>query len=466
MSASKGKKRIPVAMTIAGSDSGGGAGIQADLKTFAAMGVHGTSAITSVTAQNTREVRGVHDLPPEFVAEQVRAVADDIGIDAAKTGMLSNKDIIEAVAGVVEEYSLPLVVDPVMISKSGAPLLREDAIEALVSKLFPLALVVTPNKYEAERITGIEIKGVQDARKAAKLIVEELGAKAAIVKGGHIGGDYSIDVMYYQGKYVELKSPRIARRTTHGTGCAFSAAITAGIAKGRSVEEAVRVAKEFIVEAIDYGLEVGGGAGPVNPVSWMQIPAERYNVLSRLSEAVKLLKDNEKTVSQLVPEVQMNIAMALPYPYARTPLDVAAVPGRIGVFGDTLVIPSTPEFGASRHLARAILTIMEYDPSKRSAANIAYTKPIERAVEVLGLKVSFFDRRKEPEDVKRREGATTQWGIREAIKNLDGRVPDAVIDYGEHGKEPLIMLFGEDPVFLAEKIVEVASIVSGRRERS
>jgi hydroxymethylpyrimidine/phosphomethylpyrimidine kinase len=443
-------------MTIAGSDSGGGAGVQADLKTFASMGVHGTAAVTSITAQNTREVRTVHDVPPDVVAEQVRAVADDIGVDAAKTGMLSNRGIIEAVASVVGELSIPLVVDPVMVAKSGAPLLREDAVETLVSRLIPLATVVTPNKPEAERITGISIGDVRDAMEAARLIVEELGAEAAIVKGGHLGGDYSVDVMYHRGRYLELKSPRVETRTTHGTGCAFSAAIAAGIAKGRSVEEAARVAKEFITMAIEYGLEVGSGAGPVNPVSWLEIPAERYRVLSGLSKALDLLKSHERLVSRLVPEVQMNIAMALPYPYARTPLDVAAVPGRIGVFQDRLVVPSAPEFGASRHLARAILAMMEYDPSKRAAANIVYSREIVGALKSMGLKVSHFDRRREPEEVKRVEGATTPWGVREAVRNLGGDAPDAVVDYGGHGKEPLVILFDLDPVSLAGKIVEVA----------
>ncbi len=456
------KRKIPVAMTIAGSDSGGGAGIQADLKTFAVMGVHGTSAITSITAQNTREVRAVHDVPPAIVAEQVRAVAEDIGVDAAKTGMLSNKEIIAAVARVVEEISIPLVVDPVMVAKSGAPLLREDAVEHLISRLIPLAKVVTPNKPEAERLAGTRITSLKDAREAARIIVEDLGAEAAIVKGGHLDSDYSVDVMYYKGRSLELKSPRIRRNTTHGTGCAFSAAIAAGLAKGRSLEEAVKVAKDFITMAIEYGLEIGGGVGPVNPVSWTEIPAERYRVLTRVSQAIEVLKSSEETVARLVPEVQMNIAMALPYPYARTPLDVAAVPGRIGVFRGKLVIPASPEFGASRHLARAILTVMEYDPHVRAAANIAYNREVERALRSLGIKTSFFDRSKEPREVREREGATTPWGIREAIRNLGGEIPEAVIDYGGHGKEPLVILLGPDPVAVARRIVEIAGEASKR----
>jgi hydroxymethylpyrimidine/phosphomethylpyrimidine kinase len=251
---------MPTALTIAGSDSGGGAGIQADLKTFAVMGVHGMSAITSITAQNTREVRAIFDLPPEMVLAQIEAVVDDLGVDAAKTGMLSNSGIIGAVARAVDRYGFPLVVDPVMIAKSGAPLLREEAVETLVKELVPRATVITPNRMEAEKLTGLRISSVADAREAAMVIVEELGSEAAVVKGGHIEGEFSVDVLYYKGEFYEFKARRINKTTDHGTGCAFSASIAAGLAKGRGVVEAVSVAKEFITLAVDYGLELGGGA--------------------------------------------------------------------------------------------------------------------------------------------------------------------------------------------------------------
>jgi len=247
--------KIPRALTIAGSDSGGGAGIEADLKTFAALGVHGMAAITSVTAQNTLEVRLAYDLPPEVVVAQIEAVADDIGVDAAKTGMLSNSGIIEAVARTVKKYGFPLIVDPVMIAKSGAPLLRPEAMDSLIKFIIPIAYIVTPNRYEAERLTGISIKSLDDAKKAAKYIVEELGAHAAIVKGGHLDGDYSVDVLYYEGRFKEFRAPRITDGCYHGTGCAFSAAITAEIAKGKNIDEAVRIAKEFITKAINYGMD-------------------------------------------------------------------------------------------------------------------------------------------------------------------------------------------------------------------
>ena len=454
------RKVMPTALTIAGSDSGGGAGIQADLKTFAVMGVHGMSAITSITAQNTREVRAIFDLPPEMVLAQIEAVVDDLGVDAAKTGMLSNSGIIGAVARAVDRYGFPLVVDPVMIAKSGAPLLREEAVETLVKELVPRATVITPNRMEAEKLTGLRISSVADAREAAMVIVEELGSEAAVVKGGHIEGEFSVDVLYYKGEFYEFKARRINKTTDHGTGCAFSASIAAGLAKGRGVVEAVSVAKEFITLAVDYGLELGGGHGPVNPVAWVAIAAERYNVLAELEKALDILRENARYVAELIPEVLVNIVMALPKPYARTPLDVAGVPGRIGRFKDGIVIKAKPEFGASSHMARAILAAMEYDPEVRAAANIRYGSDVEEAIGKLGLTWSYYDRREEPEEVRRVEGATIPWGVRTAIERAGGRVPDVIHDYGAHGKEPITKIFGKTATEVAEKIIKIGKIVA------
>ncbi len=449
-------KIIPTALTIAGSDSGGGAGIQADLKTFAVMGVHGTSAITSITAQNTREVRAVHDIPPEVVVAQIEAVVDDIGVDAAKTGMLSNSSIVNAVAKTVERYGFPLVVDPVIVAKSGARLLREEAVDELLKSLIPLAKVVTPNVFEAEVLSNTKVANLSDAKRAAQTIVEDYGCEAAIVKGGHVEGEYSIDVMYYRGTFYEFKGPRILTKNTHGTGCSFSAAIAAGIAKGKDLVDAVRAAKELITISIEYSLELGGGHGPVNPVAYIMIPAERYRVLSEVETAITYLSSNGELVSEIVPEVGMNIGMAIESPYARSPLDVAAVPGRISKYRNTILVPGKPEYGVSKHIATAILTAMSFDSRIRASGNIAYSRHVEEAVRALNLTASSFDRRLEPPEVKKVEGGTTKWGIAHAIKVFGGRVPDVVFDYGEHGKEPLTFVFGETASSVARKIVSIA----------
>ena len=260
--------KLPVALTIAGSDSGGGAGIQADLKTFAALGVHGTSAITAITAQNTVAVTDIFELDPRLVRAQVDAVAGDIGIDAAKTGMLSSSEIIEGVAGAIEANGITrLVVDPVMVAKGGARLLRDEAVQTLRTRLLPLALVLTPNLPEAEVLLGREIHGIEDRRDAARELLA-LGARNVVLKGGHAEGEAgsAIDVFWDGNELVELIATRIETANTHGSGCAFSAAIAARLAAGRSPLEAVRDAKQFITSAIEFGLEIGHGHGPVNPM--------------------------------------------------------------------------------------------------------------------------------------------------------------------------------------------------------
>lgn len=255
---------MPVALTIAGSDSGGGAGIQADLKTFQRFGVFGTSALTLITAQNTVGVRQVELLSTELVLQQIAAVAEDFEVRAAKTGALGSPAIIEAVAAAVEEHALSkLVVDPVMISKHGDPLLDEGAVEILKARLFPKALLVTPNLHEAEALLGRAVGSEEEMRDAARAVCD-LGAAAALVKGGHLPGGEAVDLLYDGSDFVRLAAPRIETPHTHGTGCTYSAAITALLARGETLAEAVREAKEFISRAIASAPGIGHGHGPVD----------------------------------------------------------------------------------------------------------------------------------------------------------------------------------------------------------
>ncbi len=258
-------RKVPRALTIAGSDSGGGAGIQADLKTFTAFRVFGMSVITSVTAQNTEAVLGISDLPAEFVALQIDAVLGDIGADAVKTGMLSNKEIVSAVSGKIREYGIKnLVVDPVMVSKGGAALLDAAAREAIVKELFGLALIVTPNIPEAEEITGLEIKSLSDMKRAAEEI-KSTGPEYVLLKGGHLDAlPDAIDVFFDGQTHYELKAPRIGTRNTHGTGCTYSAAVCAALSQGFSPLDAVKEAKDYVTYAIMHSFELGKGHGPLN----------------------------------------------------------------------------------------------------------------------------------------------------------------------------------------------------------
>ena len=259
------EKKLARVLIVAGSDSSGGAGIQADLKTVSALGCYGMTAVTALTAQNTESVFGVVETEPEFVALQMRVCLEDVGCDAIKTGMLSNAGIIGAVADEIRRHpSIPVVVDPVMISKSGVPLLDPEAVGCLRQKLLPLAAVVTPNLHEAGALIGHAISGLDGMKEAAQAI-RGFGAQNVVVKGGHLEGS-AIDVLFDGQEFVEFPAARIATKDSHGTGCIFASAIASELAKGKSVRESVALAKDFVTAAIREGLALGRGHGPANPM--------------------------------------------------------------------------------------------------------------------------------------------------------------------------------------------------------
>lgn len=441
-------KRI---LTIAGSDSGGGAGIQADLKAITLLDGYGMSVLTALTAQNTVGVQAIHEVPPSFVEKQIDSVLSDIGADAIKTGMLANRKIVELVAKKIEQYSVEIVVvDPVMVSKSGAPLLRKDAQKAVIKRLIPLATVVTPNLFEASVLTGRRVNSLEEMRKAA-VQIWELGAKNVVLKGGHLKGK-AIDILFDGENYAEIEGPRIKTKHTHGTGCTFASAIATLLAKGESVPEAVRKAKIFITMAIRSGLSLGKGTGPTNPSAHALKEMERYRVIQELKRAVDVLRGEK--LGHLIPEVSSNLGYALPY--AEGVQDVAAFPGRIIRFKDTVATAGDPEFGVSRHIASIILTVMGFDPEYSSAMNIRYSKEMVTLLKDKGFLVAHFDRRKEPKEVREREGSSLEWGVGEVLRKLK-RVPDFIYDEGDIGKEPMIRVLGRNPEEVVQKVLKVAS---------
>ncbi len=446
-----------VALSIAGSDPSSGAGVEADLKTFSVLGVYGTIAITAVTVQNTCGIKHIEYIDPGIVVEQVKVILEDMDVNAIKTGLLGRKETINALADLLKTIDKPIVVDPIIYAKDGTRLLDDEALEVLMKNLLPISTIVTPNRIEAERLTGMTIRNLEDAKEAAKYIVEELGAKAVVVKGGHLQGDFAIDVVYYNGEYREYATPRITSEEVHGTGCVFSAAITAELAKGKDVFEAVNVAKQLITLAIDYKLKLGKGYSLANPLAWIDIAAEKYHIQENIREALKIIEEHGNLISKYVPEVQINLVMALPKPYARDINDVAGVLGRIVRYDDTVKPAGPIIFGASRHLARAVLKIMEYDPSIRAAMNIKYNEEVIEKAKYLGYKVSFYDRTKEPPEIKKKEGASTPWGIEQAVRRIGG-VPDLVYHLGDWGKEPMIVLFGKTAVDVVKKLIRILTI--------
>jgi len=442
------RSSVPTALTIAGSDSGGGAGIQADLKTFSALGVFGTCAITAVTAQNTLGVHEVFPLPASLVKSQVEAVVEDLKVKEGKTGMLYSKETIETVAELIDRYNLNLVVDPVFRAGSGDLLIREEAKKALINSLVPRALVVTPNKFEAEDIAQTRIETAEDMKSAAEKIVD-LGAKAVVVKGGHLEGKTVTDILYYDGDLKIFTKPRLDVKP-HGGGCSFSAAIAAYLALGHDVPDAVNKAEKFMEKTLRFGLKVGRGRVPVNPMAHLYNEAEKFHVLKNVSVAAKMIEDHTE-LSQYLAEVGTQVAMALSY--ASSKWEVAAIPGRIVRFEGKPKAVGCAKFGASNHLARVILTAMKYDRTVRAVVNLRYNQKLIEAFRKLGFQVSSFDRSREPPEIKEVEGKTLVWGVDEAAKAVGGKLPDVIYDLGEVGKEPMIRIFGKSATDAVEKIL-------------
>ena len=438
-------KRI---LTIAGSDSGGGAGIQADLKAITLLGGYGMSVLAALTAQNTAGVQAIHEVPASFVAKQIDAVLSDIGADVIKTGMLANADIIDVVAKKIKQYRIKkVVVDPVMVAKGGAPLLRKEAEDALMNRLIPLALVVTPNLHEASVLTGQTVRSIEEMKRAAHRIYQ-LGSKYVVIKGGHLKGD-ATDILFDGKNDTEIRGPRIKTKNTHGTGCTFASAIATLIARGDTVPDAVRKAKTFITMAIESSLPLGSGTGPTNPFAYVLREMERYRVIQELKEALETLK--QKSMGHLIPEVSSNLGYALPG--AEGVEDVAAFPGRIVRLKDTVASLSDPEFGASRHIAKIILTVMNFDPGYSSAMNIRYSKENMAQLRGKGFLIGHFDRKLEPRQVKEKEGSSLEWGVQTVIRRQK-KVPDFIYDEGDVGKEPMIRVLGRNPKEVVQKVVK------------
>ncbi|MFP4170064.1 MAG: bifunctional hydroxymethylpyrimidine kinase/phosphomethylpyrimidine kinase [Methanomassiliicoccales archaeon] len=432
------------ALTIAGSDSGGGAGIQADLRAFSSLGVHGSSVLTCVTSQNTVRVGNIYPLPVEQVLSQMDAVLEDIEISAVKTGMLYSAPIARAVIGRLEEEDLPLVIDPVMVAGVGDPLHVSDFVEALRGTVVPAAHLLTPNRQEAEAITGTGIDSESSARAACRELVD-MGAGSVLLKGGHMDGEEAVDLLLHDDQFHRFSSPRLDLRG-HGGGCTLSSYIAGFTARGAELLEAVSRGKESIWQAYSTSYRVGKGVDIVDSSGPLRREAMRYTLMRDLEAAVREVE----TILPMgwVPEVGMNFVHALPG--ALSPSDVCGVQGRISVVEGRLTHPRCLSFGASKHVATIVLTAMRFDPGVRSALNLRYSEAHVQALKDSNLTLGSFDRADEPE-----EGSTMEWGTYRAISDLQ-EVPDAIFDRGGVGKEPMIRLLGESP---EEVLVKLRAII-------
>jgi hydroxymethylpyrimidine kinase/phosphomethylpyrimidine kinase len=447
----------PVALTVAGSDSGGGAGIQADLKTMEAHGVFGTSVVTAVTAQNTVGVDRSHVLPVEEIGAQYDAVAGDFDLGAVKTGMLATEPVIDLVAERVAEAAAPAVVDPVRVAASGDRLLDRDAETAYESLVAESALV-TPNADEAAVLTGIEPTDRESAREAGERLVS-MGADAALVKGGHVGGGETVTDTFVttlpdeEPTVRRFEHRRIDTDATHGSGCTLSSAIAAHLAHGETLGYAVEAATAFMERAVRYGLDVGEGPGAVHHLAALREAADRHRTMTDVAAVVEALVDRD--VSRLVPEVGMNVVGATAY--AEAVGETAAIEGRITRTLSGVAPNRGVRLGASSHVARFLLAAREFDPDLRFAVNCRFDDEIEAATAELDGPVTGYDRDAEPTDAS----GTMGWGARQAFGTVDddGPTPVAVLDRGAVGKEAIVKLVAETPEGLGERVFTLLDTV-------
>lgn len=438
-----------VALSIAGSDSSAGAGIQADLKTFSALGIYGCTVITTITAQNTRKVARVFELPVDMIKVQIKAVMSDSPPDAIKVGVVYSAEIVETITGLLSKTKAPIVIDPILVAGTGYRLLQKDALDPFVKKLIPLCTLVTPNKMEAEVLSGIKIRSNSDAIQAAKKI-QTIGAQNVIVKGGHIDSDIVTDILLEKsGKVTKMSNRRVMVKETHGSGCNFSAAATAYLARGFSLAESFAQAKEYVYNAIKGASRVGKGLNVANPLSSIYRDAQRYATLVELQAAVERLTALQG-FARLIPQTATNFAYAVPD--AAGPGDVAAVRGRIVIAGEIAIPVSRIEFGASRHMASAVLACMKTRPATRSVANIRYDIKIVDVCRSL-FSVSSYDRSKEPAGIRRKEGSSVSWGTIAALAK--NPAADVIYHKGAMGKEPMITVLGKNPADVLSKIKKI-----------
>jgi hydroxymethylpyrimidine/phosphomethylpyrimidine kinase len=426
----------PVVLTIAGSDSGGGAGIQADLKTMEAGGAFGTSAITSVTAQNTTGVQGSHLLPTDDIAAQIRAVQSDFDVAAVKTGMLATSAVVDLV--VERADSLPnLVVDPVMVATSGDRLLAteaEDAYERLVAE----STLVTPNADEAAVLTGRDITDPDDAAAAGRDLVA-MGADAALVKGGHVPGDEVVDVLVTGDAETTYRHDRVATEATHGSGCTLSAAIATRLAHGDDLRGAVGSGIDLLARAVRYNLDVGEGPGAVHHTVELRDTAAREETSEAVEGVVAGLTENK--LAPLVPESGMAVAGATPY--AERPDEVAAVDGRITL---TMTGPRPAHgvrFGAEPGLARRLLAVRERDPDRRVAVACRLNDAVANALETLDGPVAVVE--------NEREGPPPEGRVEDAVASVTGS-PVALVDRGTVGVESRVVILADGADTVVQRV--------------
>ncbi len=477
-------------VSIGGSDSSSGAGVQADIRTCSALGVYCMSVITAVTAQNPSSIIKIKQIDADVVRAQLSALLSGVHGLAVKISMLYSKSIIDVVADALKHANgnVGVVVDPVLRAGSGRYLLKRDARSYYMEKIVPLATIITPNLMEAEWLSSIRIRSYDDVCRAAEKI-SSLGAKSVVIKGGHVkkgeggrlrrrkknsGGDdyyyydgeYVTDLLYHHGRFYRFTNRRIEGSRLHGAGTIFSAAIAAELAKGNDLVSAVRIASIFTHIAIINSSSIDGST---------RIPLignesignyDSDDVITTLRRAIDILQFTNG-IALLIPESQSNLVFAKAGAESRD--DVAGITGRIvryehGYYHskcnkyhhyEYARAAGPIRYGASKHVADAVVTAMRYNASIRSAMNIRYDDAILDICKGLGFSIASYDRSKEPEHIKKMEGMSVKWGIEQAVISSASRVPDVVYHTGDWGKEPMMIVFGHDPMDVVNKVISI-----------
>ncbi|MCL2318070.1 MAG: bifunctional hydroxymethylpyrimidine kinase/phosphomethylpyrimidine kinase [Methanomassiliicoccaceae archaeon] len=432
---------MKTALTIAGSDSIGGAGIQADIKAMASVGVHAATVITAVTVQNTKAVGSILPVPEEIVKEQIEAILKDCRVDAVKTGMLYSGEIVGVVVDMLEDREMPLVVDPVMIATVGGSLSKDNLIKSLKNDLLPICELVTPNKYEAEVLAGMKIKNEDDAMLACELIGKQ--GSSVLLKGGHMDSKNVIDYLYLSSEFTKMSKPRL-NKAGHGSGCILSSYITANLAKGLDLVNAVLKSRELIQRSIETQYAVGKGELIVNPMASVSTPAggnnDRFDVLDALDATAEKIINS--LPSSMVPKKGVNIAYAVKG--AAGPEDIAGIDLRMTLKNGTLVKNGSAKFGAGGHLSFILMEIMKKDPKTRCVLNVAPAIDTLDLLEEIGMNTVLSGRKGNP-----------LWG--HATKELLGKtkvVPDAIYDVDQKSGKTLKIL-GKDPSEVMSKLSSI-----------
>ena len=428
-----------VVMSIAGSDPSAGAGIQADLKSFSFLNIHGVTVVSCVTSQNTRRVTDIHRIPLEIIESQIDILFEDFSIKAVKTGLLYDEEIIRLVSKKLSDYHMLPVVDPVMVATSGDIISQNNYVAAFIKYLLPQSFILTANISEASVLSGMAIETIEDVKESCKKLYD-LGSTNVLIKGGHLGTVDAVDVFYDGKKLHTFSLPRIPNKKAHGSGCSLSAIIAGLLAQGELPVAAVKKAKYIIWSMMYDGYTIGKGADVLNHSCDAVVP---FNVQKQQVDTwVELHNAVEQLISFLppsfVPEVGMNFVYALEN--ATSFEEICAVDGRIIYTKDHVKRCGTVSFGVSRHVASIVLSALSFDKNCRSVLNIRYSKQTLELCKKAGFRLGFFDRKNEPKNVS----STMEWGTTQAITDL-GFVPDIIYDIGGVGKEPMIRILGKNP---------------------